>query len=169
MDFQFQYRDFYLLFAAIPVFILLYLLLVRWKKKVRKKMGDARLINALTSNFSPGLFTSKFALLSIAFAVGVVAVMNPRKPGAADNITRKGIDVVVALDMIVIAFVVVVVVAYDWIDRHGCIDFVITFGSVQSPAASIPFLSVPPSQHHVWTHHHVWTGQCFVHEIQHTI
>ena len=99
MDFQFQYRDFYLLFAAIPVFILLYLLLVRWKKKVREKMGDARLINALTSNFSPGLFTSKFALLSIAFAVGVVAVMNPRKPGAADNITRKGIDVVVALDV----------------------------------------------------------------------
>ena len=62
-------------------------------------MGDAGLIKSMTQNFSPGLFTSKFIILSASFAIGVIAVMNPRKPGAADNITRKGIDVVVALDV----------------------------------------------------------------------
>lgn len=62
-------------------------------------MGDARLVKLLTSNFSPALFTTKFILLSAGFALGVVALMNPRQPGAADNVNRKGIDVVVALDV----------------------------------------------------------------------
>ncbi len=62
-------------------------------------MGDSRLINLLTTGFSEARVTLKFVMLSAGFALGVVAAMNPRKPGAADNITRKGIDVVIALDV----------------------------------------------------------------------
>ncbi len=62
-------------------------------------MGDERLVNLLISNFSSKLFNSKFIILSAAFAFGVIAVMNPRKPGASDNINRKGIDVAIALDV----------------------------------------------------------------------
>jgi Ca-activated chloride channel family protein len=99
MNFQFQYRDFILLLAIIPFLILLYVLLILWKKKVRKRMGDAKLVKILTANFSPALFTTKFILLSVGFALGVIALMNPRQPGASDNIRRKGIDVVVAMDV----------------------------------------------------------------------
>ena len=99
MNFQFQYKNLVLLLAAIPLFILLFVLLLAWKRKVRKRIGDQRLVKVLTSNFSSPLFTTKFFLLSLGFAIGVVAVMNPRKPGAADNVTRKGIDVVVAMDV----------------------------------------------------------------------
>ncbi|MEI9908509.1 MAG: hypothetical protein WDO71_01870 [Bacteroidota bacterium] len=35
----------------------------------------------------------------LAMGAGVVAVMNLRKPGNADGVTRKGIDVVIALDV----------------------------------------------------------------------
>jgi len=97
--FQFQYKEFIFLLAAVPFFILLFIFLLQWKRKVRKKMGDGRLIKILTAGFSPGLFTAKFVLLSLGFALGVVALMNPRKPGEADNVTRKGIDVVLALDV----------------------------------------------------------------------
>lgn len=62
-------------------------------------MGDSSLIRELTSGFSSVLYTSKFVVLSAAFAFGVIAAMNPRKPGASDNVTRKGIDVVFALDV----------------------------------------------------------------------
>ncbi len=62
-------------------------------------MGDAKLVKALFNNYSPALFTSKFIILSIAFAVGVVAAMNPRKPGAVDNSSKKGIDVTIAMDV----------------------------------------------------------------------
>ncbi len=62
-------------------------------------MGDAKLVKALFNNYSPALFTSKFIILSIAFAVGVVAAMNPRKPGAVDNSSKKGIDVAIVMDV----------------------------------------------------------------------
>ena len=85
--------------AALPVFVLLFILLLRWKKKTTRRIGDPVLVRELVKSFSPKLFTSKFVLLSLAFGVGVVAVTNLRKPGGADSLLRRGIDVVVALDV----------------------------------------------------------------------
>lgn len=99
MNLQFEYKELMLLFAAVPVLVFLFFWLIRWKKKVQKKMGDKQLVRLLTASYSPALFNTKFILLSFGFVLGVVAVMNPRKPGGADNVVRKGIDVVVALDV----------------------------------------------------------------------
>lgn len=99
MDFQFQYKDAVWLFAAIPFFLLLFLAILQWKKRTIRKLGDRHLVKDLIRNFSPGLFALKFFLLFIAFAAGVVAVMNPRKPGNSAGVTRKGIDIVIALDV----------------------------------------------------------------------
>jgi len=99
LNFQFQYTEFLWLFSALAIFICLFLFLLRWKKKTIKKIGDTNLVKQLIKNFSSRLFTTKFILFSLAFALGVVAVANLRKPGAADNIARKGIDVVIALDV----------------------------------------------------------------------
>jgi Ca-activated chloride channel homolog len=99
LNFQFQYEEFLLILATVGVFILLFLLLLRWKRRATKRIGDITLVKQLIKNFSPRLFTTKFILFSLAFAVGVVAVANLRKPGGADNIARKGIDVVIALDV----------------------------------------------------------------------
>ncbi|HXL57439.1 MAG TPA: VWA domain-containing protein [Chitinophagaceae bacterium] len=99
MNFQFQYPELLSLFTALAIFILLFLLLLKWKKRTIKKIGDKKLVQQLIKNFSSRLFTAKFFLFSFAFALGVVAVANLRKPGSADNIPRKGIDVVIALDV----------------------------------------------------------------------
>jgi Ca-activated chloride channel family protein len=99
LNLRFQYTQFIWLLAAIPFFILLFILLLRWKDKVIKRMGDKKLIKILTNNFSQKLFSIKFAFLLLALAAGVLAVMNLRKPGDADGISRKGIDVVIALDV----------------------------------------------------------------------
>jgi Ca-activated chloride channel family protein len=99
LNFQFQHKEFFILSVAIFIFVLLFFLLLRWKKKVVKKIGDKKLVDLLIKNFSPRLFTTKFVLFSFAFMLGVIAVANLREPGAADNIPRKGIDVVVALDV----------------------------------------------------------------------
>ncbi|MES1223288.1 MAG: VWA domain-containing protein [Bacteroidota bacterium] len=99
MSYQFENTFYFWLMAAIPIFILLFILLVRWKRKTIKRIGDVRLVKELIKGFSPQLFTTKFTLLSLAFAAGVVAVANLRKPGDADSVTRKGIDVVIALDV----------------------------------------------------------------------
>lgn len=99
MNFQFQYTQFLWLFSAIAVFVLLFLALLRWKKSTITKIGDTKLVKQLIKNFSSRLFTTKFVLFCLAFALGVAAVANLRKPGAADNIARKGIDVVISLDV----------------------------------------------------------------------
>jgi len=99
LNFQFQYKEFLLLFAALVVFAMLFVFLLRWKKRTIKKIGDNRLVQQLIKNFSPQLFAGKFVLFSMAFALGIVAVANLRRPGSAENISRKGIDVVIALDV----------------------------------------------------------------------
>ncbi len=99
MNFQFQHKEFFFLSVGIIIFVLLFFLLLRWKRKTVKKIGDKKLVDLLIKNFSPRLFTTKFILFSFAFMLGVIAAANLRKPGAADNIPRKGIDVVVALDV----------------------------------------------------------------------
>ena len=99
MNLQFQYTQFLWLFSALAIFICLFLLLLRWKKNTITRIGDINLVKQLIKNFSSRLFATKFILFSVAFALGIVAVANLRKPGAADNIARKGIDVVIALDV----------------------------------------------------------------------
>ncbi len=99
MNFRFEHKEWIILFAGLGLLILLFAGILLWKKKVRQTLGDKRLVDLLSSSYSPVLFTSKFAILSFAFAIGVIAVMNPRKPGSADKGTRKGIDIAITLDV----------------------------------------------------------------------
>lgn len=62
-------------------------------------MGDKKLVDALTSSFSPYKFTLKFTLLLIAFVLGILAAINPRRPGTSSSVERKGIDIAIALDV----------------------------------------------------------------------
>jgi Ca-activated chloride channel family protein len=99
LPFQFEHKQFIVLFAGIAGMVLLFLALLQWKKKTARKIGDQVLVKQLTRNFSPTRFTIKFILIVIAFATGVVAVMNPRKPGQSDAVNRKGIDIAIAMDV----------------------------------------------------------------------
>lgn len=87
------------LLAALPVFVLLFLNILRWKKQTIKKIGEERLVSQLIRNYSSRLFKTKFIFLSLAFVMGVLAIANLRKPGGSDGVSRKGIDVVIALDV----------------------------------------------------------------------
>ena len=99
MGFQFQYKAFVPLFACILILALFYLVHLFWKRSVKKKMGDPLLVNFLLADHSPRLSIVKFVLLMIAFGLGVIAVMNPRKPGVEETLNRKGIDLAIALDV----------------------------------------------------------------------
>ncbi len=87
------------LFAGLIIVLALFTWLIMWKKRTMKKMGDTRLVKLLVADFSSARFTSKFIVLSFAFALGIIAVMNPGKFDGTENINRKGIDVVIALDI----------------------------------------------------------------------
>jgi Ca-activated chloride channel family protein len=95
----FQHKEYIWLFAGLIILFILFIGILNWKKRVKRRIGDERLVDLLISNYSSKLFTTKFIFLSAAFAVGIISAMNPRKAGGPDNISRKGIDIAIALDV----------------------------------------------------------------------
>ncbi|MEO6452749.1 MAG: VWA domain-containing protein [Ginsengibacter sp.] len=96
---HFQYIENLLALTAIPVMLLIFFLLLRWKKKAIQKIGDERLVKQLFSGFSSKLFAFKFLLIVAAFLLGVLAIAGLVKPEGSQITNRKGIDVMIALDV----------------------------------------------------------------------
>lgn len=62
-------------------------------------MGEWSLLAQLMPGLSSWRQHTRFAMLGLAFGAGVLSVMHLRKPGDSGGISRKGIDVVLALDV----------------------------------------------------------------------
>jgi len=99
LDFQFQHKSLALLWLALPALTSLFIAFLYWKKKVRRRIGDEKLVNILTQNYSPKLFNWKFIIVCFAMAAGILAAMNPGRIGGMDNVKRKGSDIAVAIDV----------------------------------------------------------------------
>ena len=99
MNIHFQHINYLAALAIIPVFMLLFYLVLKWKKKTIQKIGDERLVQAITKSYSPKRFTQKFLLICLAFAIGVLALANLRSPQGSEKVNRNGIDVMIALDV----------------------------------------------------------------------
>lgn len=99
MNFQFEYPEALWLLALVPVILLLYFLYLQWRRRAIKKIGDAQLVAELTRSHSSKKALLKFSLIALAFAIGCVALANPRKPDDESAEIRKGIDAVIALDV----------------------------------------------------------------------
>src|SRR3954468_13401891 len=96
---SFQHTEYLLgLLALIPL-VALFIFLIKWKKKVKKQIGDEELVNALTSDYSQKNFNYKFLLVAIALALCIIGAANIRKPAKGSTGNRSGIDVMIALDV----------------------------------------------------------------------
>jgi len=96
---HFQYIEYFIALAAVPLMIFFYLQLLKWKKKTTKKIGDASLVNELTSDYSPKKFLTKFIFFIAAFTLCVIAVAGLVTPDGNQKINRKGTDLMIALDV----------------------------------------------------------------------
>ena len=96
---HFQYIEYFIALAVIPLMIFFYLRLLKWKKKTQKKIGDPLLVKELTREYSSKKFLTKFILFSIAFALCVFAVAGLVLPDGTQKINRKGTDLIIALDV----------------------------------------------------------------------
>src|SRR6478672_4908228 len=96
---SFQNTDFLFgLLVLIPL-VFLFVMVLRWKKNVKRKTGDEELINALTSDYSHKNYNYKFLLVVIALALCIIAAANMRTPAPGNTGNRAGVDVMVALDV----------------------------------------------------------------------
>ncbi len=97
--FHFRHIEFLIALAALPVMIFLFYLLIKWKQKAIKKMGDPLLVKELIKGFSPRFFAIKFILMLLVFTLCAFAAADLVKPSGTEKINRKGIDVMIALDV----------------------------------------------------------------------
>ncbi|MDQ2718848.1 MAG: VWA domain-containing protein [Bacteroidota bacterium] len=96
---HFQYIEYLIALASLPLMLLFYFLIIKWKKNTAKKIGDPLLVKELTAQYSARKFLSKFILFSTAFALCAFAVAGLVKPDGNQKINRKGIDIMIALDV----------------------------------------------------------------------
>ena len=97
--FHFQHNEYLLFLLIVPVLIMLFTMVLRWKKTAANKIGDHKLVQALMRGYSPARFLIKFVLALAAVIAVVFGAANLQKPGAMDPVARKGVDVVIALDV----------------------------------------------------------------------
>ncbi len=99
MDIQYQHPEFFIALLALPFVALLFFYLLRWKKSTIRKIGDEKLVNELIRGHSPVKFLIKFLLVVFALTAAIITIINPQRPGSMDKVERKGVDVMIALDV----------------------------------------------------------------------
>lgn len=67
--------------------------------RARSLFGESYLWERLAPNFSPERSRLKFVLLSVALALMVIGIANLRKSSRTEMVQRKGVDVLIALDV----------------------------------------------------------------------
>lgn len=96
---QFQNSYFFFAFLVIPMIILVYFLMLRWRKKARARFGDTEVISKLYPEASETKRTWKFILFTIAFALLILGLINPMIGTKLENVKRNGADLMICLDV----------------------------------------------------------------------
>jgi Ca-activated chloride channel family protein len=97
--FQFQHIGYLYALGILPLLVLVYILTIYWRSKRLKQLGDERLVNEQILGFIPGRNTTRFILLASGLAVMIVGWANLRIGDKSEKVQRKGVDVIVALDV----------------------------------------------------------------------
>ncbi len=97
--FQFQHIEYLFALALLPLLVVLFIGVIYWRRRKLQKLGNEDLVTGQIQGFIPGRNTTKFILLSIGLFVIIVGWSNLRMGDKSEKIERKGVDVVVALDV----------------------------------------------------------------------
>lgn len=96
---KWQHIEYLFGLASLPLLGLLLYTLLSWKKKTRTRIGDPALVGQLVKSFSPLRFGIKAGLVLLALTAVLLGAANFQKPGAMQNINRRGVDVMLVLDV----------------------------------------------------------------------
>lgn len=97
--FRFEHTIFLFGLLLLPFLVFLFIYLLQWKRNTAKKIGDPKLVKHLVKNYSPWRFNTKVVLVLLAFGICVVAAANLQKQADQEGINRKGVDIMIALDV----------------------------------------------------------------------
>jgi Ca-activated chloride channel family protein len=81
------------------VFWVLHFLLMQRKRRIMSRIGDPEVVSRLMGGVSDARKRIKFLFFSLAWASLVVGAADPQVGSRMENVKRKGIDMVIALDV----------------------------------------------------------------------
>jgi len=98
---MYQLENKYYLYALglLPVLIIIYLLVRRWRNKALKAYGEMAVIGQLFPDASRAKRISKFILYLFAFAFLIIGIVNPQIGTKLEEVKRKGADIMICLDV----------------------------------------------------------------------
>lgn len=96
---RFQYIDFLWLLLCIPLLIGVYLLWQKVRLRKLRKIGDLHLVQNLMPSYHGQRNHLKFLLKCVAIFFVIVALANLQSGARSEKVQRKGIDVMIAMDV----------------------------------------------------------------------
>ena len=96
---QFSNHEYLSALALIPLFMMIFIVIVFSRKKSLQRFGEAELVNRLMPDASTRKPVIKFILLMIAYAFIVLGVAGPRIGIRLQETKRAGSEIIIALDV----------------------------------------------------------------------
>ena len=97
--FRFAHTYYFYLLLLIPVFIAVLILFLVWRKKALSRFGNKMVIQQLMPEYSNAKLVLKFILLLLSYTFLVIAIAGPQTGSKLEEVKRKGIDLMIALDV----------------------------------------------------------------------
>jgi Ca-activated chloride channel family protein len=96
---KFAHSEYLYALFAMPVFILLYYMVHRWRKKKLRMFGESALVKAVADTVSKNKPVWKFIVLMLAYSALVVGIADPQIGSKLEEVKREGVDIMIALDV----------------------------------------------------------------------
>jgi Ca-activated chloride channel family protein len=96
---RFEQSAHLLFLLLLPVMVLFFLSLLRWRSDVVRRIGDESLVRSMIGGDPLRGAWFRFSLIASAFALAVLGLANMQTPREAATEQRKGVDVMFALDV----------------------------------------------------------------------
>ena len=84
---------------TIPVFVVVYIITTRRKRRQLVEFGDPELIAQLMPDASKSRPIAKFCILMVALTLLIIATARPQYGQQEKTVKRQGIEVMIALDI----------------------------------------------------------------------
>jgi Ca-activated chloride channel family protein len=97
--FRFEHPEHLYALLVIPLLILFFVASRLHRRRALSRFGDLQLMSQIAPDMSKYKHTLKFVLLVIGMAILVIGWANPQWGSKKETVTRKGIDLFIALDI----------------------------------------------------------------------
>jgi len=96
---RFAYIEFLWGLAMIPVFILIFIWVSRWKKKAVARLGDPAVVRTMMPQVSFSRPWLKFVLFTVAYTLLIFGLADPKIGSKLEEVKQKSADLIILLDV----------------------------------------------------------------------